>query len=573
MIRHGPSRFRWNCRVSCRAVVLLVLLASIFRVWPVVHAEAFPQTIYIDANNVGDSDEDGSHGHPFDKIQEGVDAASPGDTVTVAPGTYYEEVVFSRNKSRISLVGEGEAVIDGEGRRNGIRVGVHLRLAFPPEYLDNVTITGFTVRNCVKGITLMRCRHTCLRNNTMVGNLYNFADYSYQVNDVDTSNTANGKPIYYWVSEHDKQVPSDAGYVGLVNCRNIIVKDLKLSNNGQGVLLKNTTFSRIENVSVFNNQDGIYLELESTNNTIICNTVSNNTLIGIYLSTSSDNIVSGNMITNNSYGVYLTTSYGTYATLRDTLNNVVVDNHIEGHWKGVVLYGHGHNIITDNVVKGNEILNNTIGISTYLSAFNLIYHNNLVNNTNQVEYYESENIWDYMGEGNYWSDYDGADLDGDGFGDTSYVIDQENRDNFPLMGLFKSFKIVWDETTYFLDTISSSVVSSFGFSQPEKLVAFDASTEGDEMSFCRVTLPEVVLGGPYHVLVGGSQAAYLIENSNGTHAFLHFMYFGSDVRVEIFGETVIPEFSLVFLLPFLMVVTLFVVFLQRKHLLKGKVDL
>jgi len=568
----GPFRFKRDLRAFCKAVVLLVLLASVFRL-SVAYAEVSPQTIYVDVSNLGDPYEDGSHGHPFDKIQEGVDAASPGDTVTVAPGIYYEEVVFSKNKSRISLIGEEGAVIDGEGRGNGIRVGVHLRLAFPPEYLDNVTITGFTVRNCVKGITLMRCRHTRLRNNTIVGNLYNFADYSYQVNNADTSNTVNGKPIYYWVNEHEKQVPLDAGYVGLVGCRNIIVKDLKLSNNGQGVLLKNTTFSRIENVSVFNNQDGIYLELESTNNTVVGNTVSNNTLIGIYLSTSSDNIVSGNMITNNSYGVYLTTSYGTYATLRDTLNNVVVDNNIEGHWKGLVLYGHGHNIITDNIVKGNEILNNTIGISTYLSAFNLIYHNNLVNNTNQVEYYESENTWDYMEEGNYWSDYDGADLDGDGFGDTSYVIDQENRDNFPLMGLFKSFKIVWDETTYILDTISSSVVSSFGFSQPEKSVAFDASTEGDEMSFCRVTLPEVVLGGPYHVLVGGSQAAYLIENSNGTHAFLHFMYFGSDVRVEIFGETVIPEFSLVFLLPFLMIATLFVVFLQRKHLLKGKVDL
>jgi hypothetical protein len=38
----------------------------------------------------------------------------------------------------------------------------------------------------------------------------------------------------------------------------------------------------------------------------------------------------------------------------------------------------------------------------------------------------------YLG-GNYWSDYLGADQDGDGLGDTDYVIDSLNADHLPLI--------------------------------------------------------------------------------------------------------------------------------------------
>lgn len=563
MNRVRPSMFRWNCRAFCNVVVLLVLLAWVFWVWPIVHAEASPQTIYVDVDNFGDPDEDGSLDHPFDTIQEAVDVACFGDTVVVASGVYCEEVVLGKSHAGVSLIGEEGAVIDGEGLRRGIRVGIGLSR---PDYIDNVAVTGFTVRNCVKGITLMRCRYACLRNNTMVGNLYNFADYSLVVNDVDASNTVDGKPIYYWVDQKDREVPLDAGFVALVNSRNIVVKDLNLTNNGQGLLFKNTTCSRIENVSVVNNQDGIYFDLESNNNTVVDNLMLDNEVIGIYLSTSSGNIISNNMISNNDYGVYLATSYGV-----STANNTVVDNIIQGHWKGVVLRGdHASNPVADNVIKNNLLLNNSFAISMYLSAFNLIYHNNFVNNTDQIESYESENVFGYLGEGNYWDDYEGADVNNDGLGDTPYVVDQVNRDNYPLIGFFKSFDIVWEGVTYTLETISGSIITNFNFSQPKKSVDFDVLTEGREVSFCRVTIPEVVLGGPYKVLVDGLQRSTLVEESNGTHTLLFFKYPGSGGRIEIFGDTVIPEFLQALFLSLLIIVTLFAVL--ARSVLKPSVE-
>ena len=86
-----------------------------------------------------------------------------------------------------------------------------------------------------------------------------------------------------------------------------------------------------------------------------------------------------------------------------------------------------------------------VGIILQNCTENRIYHNNFVDNQLQTRLYNSpDNIWDggYPSGGNYWSDYTGADLysgsyqDGpgsDGIGDTPYIIDENNVDNYPLI--------------------------------------------------------------------------------------------------------------------------------------------
>jgi nitrous oxidase accessory protein NosD len=63
-----------------------------------------------------------------------------------------------------------------------------------------------------------------------------------------------------------------------------------------------------------------------------------------------------------------------------------------------------------------------------------MYHNNVIeNNDCQAMDTGANNLWDYSGEGNYWSDYAGQDGNGDGIGDTPYPVPPNGVDNYPLM--------------------------------------------------------------------------------------------------------------------------------------------
>ena len=82
----------------------------------------------------------------------------------------------------------------------------------------------------------------------MSNNKFNFGVFASNItnyiNNIDTSNSVNGKPIYYWVNKSNMAVPSNAGFVALINCTDAAVVNLNLSGNYEGLLLaytKNTT--------------------------------------------------------------------------------------------------------------------------------------------------------------------------------------------------------------------------------------------------------------------------------------------------------------------------------------------
>jgi nitrous oxidase accessory protein NosD len=76
-------------------------------------------------------------------ITAAVNAASPGDTVLIAPGTYAEDVIV---KQSVSLIGSNRAtIIDASGLPNGIFIdGMS---SAPGAGISDVVISGITVRN------------------------------------------------------------------------------------------------------------------------------------------------------------------------------------------------------------------------------------------------------------------------------------------------------------------------------------------------------------------------------------------------------------------------------------------
>jgi parallel beta-helix repeat protein len=367
-------------------------------------------------------------------------------------------------------------------------------------YSLNNTIYGNYIANNGEGIHLFETSNNVFRNNRMVNNNRSFRDITFYTNDVDASNTVNGMPIYYWVNEHDKIVPSDAGYVALLNCVNITVQNLELSNEDYGIMLGSTI-----------------------NSTIINNIINNNSR-GIYLTKSNNNTVRGNYITNNNVGIWL----------YDSSNN--------------------------NIVR-NYVANNLNGTSIMLSPFmptssnNLFYHNSYVNNSRQVYMSppgfaipDSINVWDNGVEGNYWSDYVGVDNDGDGLGDSPYVIDANNQDNYPLMAsiispIYGFDAGTWEWIQYNVYVVSNSTVSDFSFNHQNTLIQFNVEGETGTTGFCRVTLPKALLDAEdnWTILVDSNSVIPTV-NEDASNTYLYFIYNHSTKTVEIIGTTAIPEF-------------------------------
>ncbi|KAF5438154.1 CASH domain-dontaining protein, partial [Candidatus Methanophagaceae archaeon] len=355
----------------------------------------------------------------------------------------------SNNKHGIHLWDSYNNIITGNTVGNSNWDGIHLDLSC------NNIITGNTAsNNHLSGICLWdSSNNNIIKGNTFVNDGLSVS-YSYQ-NTVE-DNIVNGKLLVYLEDAVDYKV-EEAGQVILVNCSNITVENLDLSNTCVGVNLFKTENSIIANNTASNNNEGICLWDSCSNNNITGNTAGNNSY-SIYLYYSSNNTLKSNTVTNNYCGIYLYHSsnnnitgntasnndykgievyYSSNNTLMNNAadsnpygirlfrssNNTLMNNAADSNPYGIRLFRSSNNTLmnnaansnkhygiwldsfsSDNIITGNNASNNNhYGIypETY-SINNKIYLNNFINNTKNVySSYNSNNIWNSTKEITY----------------------------------------------------------------------------------------------------------------------------------------------------------------------------
>lgn len=130
--------------------------------------------------------------------------------------------------------------------------------------------------------------------------------------------------------------------------------------------------------------------------------------------------------------------------------------------------------------------------------------------------------------------------------------------------LLPSYTVEYGGVTYQVLISSNSSITNFAFTSSAKKTSFNVTGTSGTNGYCNVTIPTVLLGGPYTVLVDGSTVTS-VEASNATHTFLYFTYTHSTHKVEIIGKTVIPEFpSIIAILMVLTALALTLMFTKRR---------
>ena len=348
------------------SVVFCFLLVSSTLIFPIQSdASQQDEIIYVDVDNT-DGPWDGSFEHPFQYIQNAIDAASEGDTVFVRNGQYKENIVIDQS---IFLRGEHKVntIIDGGKKSNVICIeddevevsnffitdgGIHTFDAGIKLFSSDNSISENIIDNNMVGIFLQNSSNNLITENIFldgkVGLHLNFSSNFNLISKNSFSNLSYGMSLSY------------------------------SSNNN--ILLNNTL-----NTSRF----GILIGLESSFNKVSENSVCNSNW-GIFLD-SSNNDISFNYIADNHDGIRMD---------EHSSSNTVYGNLIVSNWGGISLYESTNN----NKISSNVICDNTIGVGLYLSNSNEIKENNFIDNSYHVDMENSFfNTWNM----NYWDDWIG----------------------------------------------------------------------------------------------------------------------------------------------------------------------
>ena len=368
------------------------------------------------------------HVSPTENLQAVLDNSQAGDQVVLSKGVYQGNFILSQS---IELTGEKGAVLDGQNKGHALQINQpltyvhHLRIQNWGDDLTDMNAGIFVAKSAATS----RIEHNYL----------------------------HGGGFGIWVdATPDVQIIS-----------NKVEGDLNLrsSDRGNGIHLFNVKGLLAQDNEVWHTRDGIYIDT-SNGNKLIGNYL-HDLRYGVHYMYSYHNLVQDNFTYQTRTGYALMQSKfltvignrskndANYGILMNYItNSTIQNNRVEGiqntrnphmqqsrsqvglEGKALFIYNSLFNKIRDNLFAESDMgIHLTAG-----SEDNVISGNAFISNKEQVKYVATrKQDWSAEGVGNFWSDYLGWDMDGDGIGDVEY---EPNDSVDRLLWKFPSAKLL-----------------------------------------------------------------------------------------------------------------------------------
>ncbi|MFX1371843.1 MAG: NosD domain-containing protein [Promethearchaeota archaeon] len=259
-------------------------------------------------------------------------------------------------------------------KENNLSYNGNLGISFQANCNHN-NISQNRLVNNTRGMYFFESTNNTLAANQMVdcglsfnGNSLFYFDYN-----IDTSNTVNGKSVYYYFNESNLNnqdftqtgPPEPPGQIILAGCNDSLISDFNISSSSIGVSLHFCENITIRNNTLNNNREyGIDLTY-CYNITIDSNEINNSNFFGIKIRSTTFSKIIENNVSYNEVGIHL----------RECFNNNITKNRVKCNNKDLRSYDHAMTGILLENCENNTILENTL-INNTLEGLHLVESNN-----------------------------------------------------------------------------------------------------------------------------------------------------------------------------------------------------
>jgi len=342
----------------------------------------------------------GAGGYP--SVTAALAAARSGDTVRVTAGVYRERIVVDRP---VVLVGEPGAVLDGGGDGTVVTIVAPATIrgftikgsgrdqsrehsGIMADGADELTVEQNRLEDVLFGVYVKQSRAPAIRGNTIVGK--------------DLPPPLRGDGIRLWYSHR-----------GVVQGNRV--------ERARDLVIWFSDETDVRDNEVRDGRYGLHY-MYSNHNHFAGNTFLGNH-VGAFIMYSTDISFRGNVFA----GARGTTGRGLGFKDADRITaegNVLVKNTI-----GISLDNSPSREGVHNAFRGNVIAFNNLGVVVLPSVRNNVFEDNqFVDNVQSVAVTGGGTALGNHWAGNQWTDYAGFDRDGDGVGDTPFVLERLSDD-------------------------------------------------------------------------------------------------------------------------------------------------